>query len=91
MSAIDAAKATLLRALDQLERAEQDLDAEPDRVDLIVVYSIGRDNGDGWTEVRGWAGTAAPKWIHAAMLRRAADAFDAPQVAIDDDDEDEPE
>jgi hypothetical protein len=71
------AKDTLLRALEQLEQAEQDLSAEPERVDLIVVYSIGHDNvGNGaWHEVGGWASTAGPKWLHAAMLDRASRAF----------------
>lgn len=91
MSAVSAAKDTLLRALDQLERAEQDLDAEPTRVDLVVVYSIGCElDGDGaWHEVGGWSSTAGPKWLHAAMLRRAADAQDVAARAVDDGDEDE--
>jgi hypothetical protein len=91
-SAIDQARATLLRALDELEQAEQTLDGAPDRVDLVVTYSIGRDEGDGgWHEVGGWASTAGPKWLHAAMLRRAADAQDAAARAVDDEPgEDEP-
>lgn len=93
-TAIGQAKDTLLRALDQLESAESDLEAPPERVDLVVVYSIGREH-DGigsWHEVGGWAGTSGPKWLHAAMLRRAADAFDAAAVAVDDDeDEDDDE
>lgn len=90
-TAIDKAKDTLLRALDQLEQAEQDLEGEPDRVDLVVVYSIGRDHqGDGaWHEVGGWASTSGPQWLHAAMLRRAADAFDEEAYAQDNEAEDE--
>lgn len=89
MSAVAKAKDTLLRALDQLERAEQDLEAEPTRVDLCVVYSIGcepEDDQGAWHEVGGWASTAGPKWLHAAMLRRAADAQDVAARAVDDDD-----
>jgi hypothetical protein len=88
---VGKAKATLLRALDQLERAEQDLAAEPERVDLIVVYSIGFDDeGDGvWHEVGGWAATAGPKWLHAALLDRCSVSFrEASEVAARDDDPD---
>lgn len=90
MSAISKAKDTLLRTLDALEGAEDDLGGVPDRVDLVVTYSIGRDVGEGgWHEVGGWASTAGPKWLHAAMLRRAADAQDEASRARDDgDDED---
>jgi hypothetical protein len=84
-TAIEKAKDTLLRALEQLELAEHDLDGDPERVDLCVVYSIGADLGDGaWHEVGGWSSTAGPKWLHAAMLRRAADAQDAGARAVDD-------
>lgn len=90
-TAIEKAKDTLLRALEQLERAEADLDGEPDRVDLVVVYSIGRDSEDGaYHEVGGWSATSGPKWLHAAMLRRAADANDDAARAVDDEPEDEP-
>lgn len=93
MSATAKAKDTLLRALDQLEQAEQDLGAEPERVDLVVIYSIGYDDsGDGaYHEVGGWASTSGPKWLHAAMLRRAADAQDAGARAVDDGDEEDDE
>jgi hypothetical protein len=85
MSAVDNAKTTLLRALDELAKAEDDLNGEAHRVDLVVVYSIGRENGDGaWHEIGGWASTAGPKWLHAAMLRRAADANDDAARAVDD-------
>jgi hypothetical protein len=89
-SAIDKAKATLLRALDQLEQAEQDLGTAPERVDLCVVYSIGFDHeGDGsWHEVGGWASTAGPRWLHAAMLRRGAIAFDADDPVVEPEDDD---
>jgi hypothetical protein len=71
------AKATLLRALDQLDQAHTDLTAPPQRADLIVVYSIGAGDGTGaWTEVDGWASTGGPTWLQAALLRRAADQLD---------------
>ena len=90
--AIAKAKDTLLRALEQLEGAESDLDASPDRVDLIVVYSIGSDKGDGaWHEVGGWSSTAAPKWLFAALLERAATAFKDDSEPYAQDDEDEPD
>jgi hypothetical protein len=88
MTAIDEARAALMRALEQLEDAEGSLDGETERCDLVVVYSIGREADDGaWDEVGGWSSTAGPKWIHAALLRRAADAHDDAARAVDDDDE----
>lgn len=89
MSAIDDARATLLRALDELEQAEVELDGPAERVDVVVVYSVGRDtdDGTGWAEVGGWACTAGPKWAHAALMRRAADATDDAARAVDDDDD----
>jgi hypothetical protein len=90
---IETAKATLLNALDQLEQAERDLGGPAERVDLVVVYSMGRseDPDAAWHEVGGWAGTAGPKWLHAAMLRRAAAAQDEAALAVDDVDDDEDE
>lgn len=91
--AVAKAKDTLLRALDELEGAETTLEATPDRVDLIVVYSIGSDLGEGgWDEVGGWASTAGPKWLFAALLERAMTAFkaDSEPYAQDDEDEDDP-
>lgn len=93
MSAIDKAKTALLEALDQLEQAEGELDGSADRVDLCVIYSMGRQEGEEWHEVGGWSSTHGPKWLHAAMLRRAADAQDDAARAQDDeveeDDDDE--
>jgi hypothetical protein len=82
------AKDALLRALDQLEQAEADLDGPVDRVDLVVIYSVGRrapGDAGAWHEVRGWSSTAGPKWLHAALLQRAADALDDADVAVDGD------
>ena len=73
---LDQARAALLSALEELDEAAANLDAAPERVDLCVVYSIGRrvsDDND-WHEVGGWASTPGPSWLHAALLRRAADA-----------------
>jgi hypothetical protein len=88
---VSKAKATLLRALDQLERAEGDLGTEPERVDLIVVYSIGYDDtGDGaWQEVGGWSSTPGPKWLHAALLDRCARSFREASEPYAQDDEDD--
>jgi hypothetical protein len=44
-TAIDEARAALMRALEQLEDAEGSLDGEAERCDLVVVYSIGREAG----------------------------------------------
>lgn len=87
---IDHARATLLRALDQLEQASADLGGGVERVDLVVTYSLGRSSVDGgWEEVGGWASTNGPKWLHAALLRRAADAQDDAARAVDSDPENE--
>jgi hypothetical protein len=90
-TATSKAKDVLLRALEQVEKAEEELGEEADRADLVVVYSIGRDDeGDGaWHEVGGWACTAGPKWMHAAMLRRAADAHDDAARSVNDGEEDD--
>ena len=83
--AIDEARATLLRALEEIDTAEGELEGEADRCDLVVVYSVGRSGTDGaWHEVGGWASTAGPKWIHAALLRRAANAHDDAAESVDD-------
>lgn len=88
---VEDARATLLRALEQLDAAEADLGAPAERVDLVVVYSVGRCEEDGWHDVGGWASTAGPKWVHTALLRRAADANEDAVIAVDDEDEEEGE
>lgn len=89
MSALDEARAALLRALDQLDGAQEDLGACPERADLVVVYAIGRttDDSGAYHDVGGWSSTPGPKWLHAAMLRRAADAQDEAARAVDDGDD----
>lgn len=88
MSVLTEAKETLLRALEQIEEAEADLDAEPTRADLCVVYSIGcKLEEGGFHEIGGWSSTSGPEWLHAAMLRRAADARDASARTSGDDEE----
>lgn len=91
MSAIDDARTALLAALDQLDGAQADLQGEPERADLVVVYAIGRrtDDKGAWHDVGGWSCTPGPKWLHAAMLRRAADAQDEAARALDDQPDDE--
>lgn len=85
MTVIDEARDALLRALDSLNDAETILDGEPERVDLVVIYSVGRNARDGeWHDVGGWSSTPGAKWTHAALLRRAADALDDAAEVIDD-------
>lgn len=86
---LEEARATLLRALEQLDNAEAELGGAIERCDLVVVYALGRREEDGWHDVGGWASTGGPKWLHAALLRRAADANDDAAVAVDDDEEDD--
>jgi hypothetical protein len=85
--AIDQARAALMRALEQLDLAERDLEGEAERCDLVIVYSVGRreaaDDGD-WHEVAGWSSTPGPKWLHAALLRRAAEAHELTELSRDD-------
>jgi hypothetical protein len=86
---MDDARATLLRALDELGKAVADLDGELERADVVVIYSVGRREDNGfWHEIGGWASTGGPAWAHAAMCRRAADAHDYAAREADDDDDD---
>jgi hypothetical protein len=90
VSAIHKAKDTLLRALDQLERAERDLEGEAEQVHLIVTYELGREASDGaWHSIGGWAATSGPKWLHVALLERSAAAQREVDVAVDDFDDGE--
>jgi hypothetical protein len=92
VAATDEARSTLLRVLDVLGDAEAELEGAVERVDVVVAYSIGRrdvDDGGAWHEVAGWASTAGPKWAHAALLRRAADAYDVAERAVDDEVDDD--
>jgi hypothetical protein len=85
---MDDARATLLRALEELETAAGKLEGELERADVVVIYSVGRSDAEddgAWHEVGGWASTGGPKWLHAAMCRRAADAQDDAAREIDDD------
>jgi hypothetical protein len=89
---VGGARAALLRALDELGKATEELDGPAERADVVVIYSVGRsapDDDGAWQEVGGWSSTSGPKWLHAAMCRRAADAQDDAARAIDDEDDDE--
>lgn len=90
-TATSDARATLLRALEQIEAAEQDLEGTAERCDLCVVYSIGRTTDDqgAWHEVGGWASTSGPTWMHTALLRRAADAKDDDTYGYNPSDDDD--
>lgn len=88
-SAIDKAKETLLRSLDGLEKSEESLDGPAERVDVVVVYSMGRKTDDGgWEETMGWQATPGPQWIHAEMHRKAAQANDADWERVDPEEDD---
>jgi hypothetical protein len=79
------ARATLLRALEQLDAAQGELGAKPDRVDLVVVYSLGFDGPGGWHHISGWVASPGPKWSHLSLLEHAADAHESAMGTIDDD------
>lgn len=68
-------KQTLLRALESIEEAEQDMDAEVSF--LAVVYEIhSRTEKGNIAHSGGWNHSDAPDWVISAMLRRTADAID---------------
>jgi hypothetical protein len=74
MSALDEARAALMRALEQIDGAKERLGEEPDDVILVIAYTVVKHEGDGRSrEIGGWAATPAPAWVHAALLRYAAD------------------
>lgn len=86
MSELDKAKAALLRVLEQLDRAVEDLGVQPDRVDLVVVYDLGYDAGEeGWHDVGGWVATPSPSWAQESLLRHAARVHRSAMYAVDDD------
>lgn len=94
MSDRDDARATLLRALEQLDAAEGDLAGDYDDLHLCVVYSGGRvpeDDEGSWHEVGGWVKTKGPLWLHAAMCRRAAEALEETERGPDYDGEEDEE
>lgn len=83
--ALSEAKQTLLRALESIEEAEQDMDAEVSF--LAVTYEMHRRTDEGnIMHSGGWNHSDAPDWVIAAMLRRTADAIEC-QPCIDEDDE----
>lgn len=85
MAGPDDARATLLRALEQIEQAENELGDGGEVRHLVVVYSATKTLEDGGChEVGGWCATTDPTWIQAALLRRAADS-----IECDDEDEDD--
>lgn len=86
---LEEARAVLLRALEQLDNATEELEGDPERLDLVVIYSAGRTDGEAWHEIGGWSATAGPKWTHAALLRRAASAHDEAARSIDEETGDE--
>lgn len=81
---IDEARSTLLRALEELDRAREELDGPPARVDLMVIYSLGRREEGGWREIEGYSTTGGPMWVHATMLRRAAEAHEESVRIVDE-------
>lgn len=92
-TALQRAKDTLLRALDALEKGEAELGQPPDFVELVVVYSIGvvGDEDGDFHEIGGWSATPGPHWSQAALLRRAATAFEGENPIVQETDEDEEE
>ena len=72
---LSEAKQTLLRALESIEEAEREMDAEVQF--LCVTYEMHRRTDQGnIAHSGGWNHSDAPDWVIAAMLRRAADAIE---------------
>lgn len=81
--ALPQAKQTLLQALESIEEAEQEMDAEVSF--LAVVYEMHRTTDKGnIAHNGGWNHSDAPDWVIAAMLRRTAD-FIEKQEPIEED------
>lgn len=88
MSDTADSKATLLRALDEVDLAIERLGDGAEVRHLCVVYSVGRKLDDGaYHEDGGWCSTSDPSWLHSALLRRAAAFLD--NAATDDDEGDD--
>lgn len=80
---LSEAKQTLLRALESIEEAEEEMDAEVQF--LCVTYEMHRRTEQGnIAHSGGWNHSDAPEWVIAAMLRRTADAIEA-APAVDED------
>jgi hypothetical protein len=87
-NSLDKARETLLNALDALNGAAEKLEGPADRVDLVVVYDVGRDMGDGgWEHVGGWAATPGPTWTHFSLLEKAIAAQREIDKPIEDDED----
>jgi hypothetical protein len=72
---INKAKGVLLTALERLDKDVQLIGGDPDRVDLIVVFEVGREQENGnWISASGWVSTSGPKWTHKDLLLRAAES-----------------
>ena len=76
------ARATLLRALDALDQAEQEFG--PAKHTYLVVAWAHQVEGQ---TVRGWTATDEPTFVSVALLREVADAIESGHGAQYDDDE----
>lgn len=87
MDSLAEAKATLLRALEQIEGAEADLSSTDNACGYVaVVYCVAIKREDGRTEeIGGWVATSEPTWATAALLRRGADDVETSRATPGDD------
>lgn len=77
-TALSEAKQVLLSALDSISEIEEEMDAEVRHV--AVVYSVHKSTEDrSIHEQGGWNHSSDPDWLIGAMLRRGADAVEAPR------------
>jgi hypothetical protein len=66
------AKDALLLALECIDRAEEIIGGDAERVDVLIVYAVGRVNDGKWRSCDGWSSTASPSDTLADMAQRAA-------------------
>jgi len=85
-TALSEAKQVLLHALDSITEIEEEMDAEVRHV--AVVYSVHKQGESGCIhEQGGWNHSSDPDWLIGAMLRRGADAVEAPRESGEDEED----
>lgn len=83
---MSTAKDKLLKALEDIDEVEAEMDAEIRY--LCVCYSVVRNEADGsTTEQGGWVHTSDPAWVIGSLLRRCADQIDNGYVSREEADE----
>lgn len=79
---LSEAKQTLLRALDSIEKVEEETGSIVQHI--AVVWAVWRDEDGVIHDNSGWNHSTAPAWLIASMLRNGADALEASVMAEDE-------